>query len=397
VGAQRGFDEIQVGDHATLERVITAADVSAFADLSGDRNPLHVDPGYARLTEFGRPVVHGMLSASFISTLIGMHLPGPGALWTSQTLNFRAPAFVGDAVTVRGEVRQKVVAARLLLIDITVTTAAGTVIVDGQATVKVIDTVRRTDMEQGTGKRTIVVTGGAGGIGGAICRALGAQGHDVVVNYRSNGDAAANVAAEVAAAGGRAITVAGDVSDPGAASELFGRARADFGRVDGFVHAAGPGNAPMTFEALAWSDVREQVEVHIGGAFNCAKAALPFMLEAGGGSIVVIGSIYADGVPPAQQLRYAVAKAGLAAFARSLAVELGPKRIRVNVVSPGMTMTRMIEALPEKAKMLAKAQTPLRQLADPRDVAQAVAFLLGPSAGHITGETLRVCGGIAMI
>src|SRR5206468_11500179 len=119
------------------------------------------------------------------------------------------------------------------------------------------------------------------------------------------------------------------------------------------------------------------------------------MLQSEGGSIVFLGSIVADGTPPAQQLGYTVAKAGLSALARSLAVELGPKGIRVNVVSPGMTRTSMIETLPEKARMLAKAQAPLRQLADPLDIAQSVVFLLSPAASHITGETIRVCGGIA--
>lgn len=393
----RDFEQIEVGDHASLAHAIVADDVSRFAALTGDHNPLHVDPEYARTTEFGKPVVHGMLSASFISTLIGMLLPGPGALWMSQTLDFKAPAFVGDVIAVRGEVKQKVVAARLLVLDISITNQSGLEIVGGRATVKMLHTVGVRGVSVSDVTRTIVITGAAGGIGGAISRVLGAEGHNLVINYLTSVDAAKGVAKDVEAAGGRAIVIEGDVSDPATATKLFVTAQSTFGRVDGFVHAAGPGNAPMAFEALAWSHVQEQIEVHVGGAFNCAKAAVPLMLENGGGSIVFIGSTYADGTPPVQQLRYTVAKAGLAALARSLAVELGPKGIRVNMVSPGMTRTRMIESIPEKAKMLAKAQTPLRQLGDPLDVAHAVAFLLSSSASHITGETLRVCGGSTML
>lgn len=392
----RDFDLIEVGDHASLEHVILAEDVAAFARLTGDHNPLHVDPAYASTTEFGKPVVHGMLSASFISTLIGMLLPGPGALWTSQTLNFRAPAFVGDVITVRGQVRQKVVAARLLALDITVVNQQGKEIVTGQATVKVINPPKARTMTDNDTARTIVITGAAGGIGGAIAKVLGSKGHNVVLNYHARADAAKDLAREVDVAGGKAMVVGGDVADPATAKKLFETAKSTFGRVDGFVHAAGPGNEPMAFDAVSWEQVQEQLAVHVGGAFMCAREAVPVMLESGSGSMVFIGSIYADGAPPAQQLRYTVAKAGLQALARSLAVELGPKGIRVNVVSPGMTKTRMIDSLPEKARMLAKAQTPLRQLADPLDVAHAVDFLLGPSAAHITGETIRVCGGITM-
>lgn len=393
----REFERIEVGDDASLSHTILADDVASFAALTGDYNPLHVDPDYASTTEFGKPVVHGMLSASFISTLIGMLLPGPGALWTSQTLNFRAPAFVGDIITVRGVVKQKVVGARLLALDISVTNQRGQEIVSGQATVKVIHTPKAREMTENDTARTIVITGAAGGIGSAIARILGAKGHNIVINYLTSADAAKEVATDIEAAGGKAILVAGDVTEAETARKLFESARASFGGVNGFVHAAGPGNAPTAFDALSWSQVQQQVEVHVGGAFNCAKEAVPLMQEAGGGSMVFIGSIYADGTPPVQQLRYTVAKAGLAALARSLAVELGPKGIRVNMVSPGMTKTRMIENIPEKAKMLAKMQTPLRQLADPLDVAHAVAFLLSSSAGHITGETVRVCGGITMI
>lgn len=392
----RDFDAIQVGDEASLAHRITAEDVVAFAALTGDHNPLHVDPDYAKGTEFRRQVVHGMLSASFISTLIGMLLPGPGALWTSQTLNFRGPAFIGDTITVKGIVRQKVVAVRYLALDISITNQFGQEIVNGQSTVKVIHTPRTRSMSNDNQPRTIVITGASGGIGGATARLLGARGDNIVINYLANAAAAEGIAEDVRAAGGQAILVGGDIADAGTARELFAKAAETFGRIDSFVHAAGPENAPTAFESVSWEMMLDQLNVHVGGAFNGAKEAVPGMLAAGGGSMVFIGSIYGEGAPPAQQMRYAVAKAGLGALARALAVELGPKGIRVNVVSPGMTKTKMIEGLPEKARMLAKTQTPLRQLAEPSDVANSVAFLLSPSASHITGENLRVCGGITM-
>ena len=162
------------------------------------------------------------------------------------------------------------------------------------------------------------------------------------------------------------------------------------------VHCAAPLPVPTPFDDATWDGFARQLDTQVRGAFNCAKAALPGMTARGSGSFVFVGSIYADGVPPVQQSAYVVAKAALAAFARALAVEYGPKGIRVNVIAPGMTETDMISALPDKVKMLTKMQTPLRRLAHAQDVADAAEFLLSPRARHITGETLRVCGGIAM-
>lgn len=111
----------------------------------------------------------------------------------------------------------------------------------------------------------------------------------------------------------------------------------------------------------------------------------------------MVGSVVADGVPPVQQAGYAMAKSALTTLARSLAAEYGPKQIRVNVVAPGMTHTDMIAEFPERAKELTRMQTPLRRLGKPEDVAHAVAFLLSADASHITGETMRVCGGSVMV
>ena len=129
---------------------------------------------------------------------------------------------------------------------------------------------------------------------------------------------------------------------------------------------------------------------------NLCQACLPLLLEQGSGCIVNIGSIYADNVPPLKLAHYTMAKAALAALTRSLAAEYGPKGIRVNTVSPGMTSTDLIADVPEKVKMVTKMQTPLRRLAEPRDIAGVVAFLFDPRARHITGHNLRVAGGVVM-
>ena len=389
------FDNIHIDDEVELTHQLTKADVDAFAALIGDFNPLHVDETFARKTQFLKPVVHGMLSASFISTMIGMLLPGSGSLWTAQTIEFLNPAYVGDTLKLTARVKQKSIATRLLVLDILITNQNGQKIISGESTVKKLELQKEEKLMSNETKMVILVTGGGGGIGAAIVHKLADHGHAVVVADWRLAEAE-RVAAEIREKGGQALALQANVANADEVEQLFSMAAKTFGSVQAVVHCASPRNALHAFEALTWESVQQHLDVQLKGAFNCVQAALPDMVAAQAGAIVFIGSIAADGVPPVQQADYVIAKAALAALARCLAVEYGQKGIRVNVVAPGMTQTEMIAHLPDKAKMLTRMQTPLRRLAEPVDIANVVAFLLSTGARHITGETIRVNGGAGM-
>jgi 3-hydroxybutyryl-CoA dehydratase len=128
----RTIEDIQIGERASIRREIRREDVEAFAKLSGDYNPLHLDAEYAARTEFERPVAHGMIVASLVSTLVGMHIPGPGALWAEQKFRWRAPVFVGDEVTVELVVVHKSEGARTALIEIKGVNQRGELVVEGK-------------------------------------------------------------------------------------------------------------------------------------------------------------------------------------------------------------------------------------------------------------------------
>ena len=390
------FDAMKIGDSAELKHLLTQEDVQAFASLTGDFNPLHLDEEFARKTLFQRPVVHGMLSASFISTMIGMLLPGGGALWIAQTIEFLRPAYVGDTIHVIAKIKQKSLATRILVLKVVVKNQHGEELITGESTVKILELKNEEKPMNENTKKTVLITGGGRGIGAATAKRLAADGHSVVVNYVYARDKAEQVVAQITQAGGQAIALKANVANPEEVKALFVSVEKTFGPIQAIVHCAAPGNVPQPFDKLDWDSFQEQIDVHLKGAFNCAKFALPKMVEAKSGDLVFIGTIYTDGMPPSQQARYVVAKSALTTFARCLAVEYGPRGVRVNVVAPGMTQTDMIAHLPDKTKMLTKMQTPLRKLAEPVDIANTVAFLLNPAARHITGETIRVCGGSVM-
>lgn len=126
------FEDLEIGLTAALERKVTEFDIIAFAGVSGDNNPIHLDESYAATTRFGRRIAHGMLSAAYVSAVIGTQLPGPGAVYMSQSLFFRAPVFIGDVVTVEVEVVDLIPEKSRAKLK-TVCTVAATVVMEGEA------------------------------------------------------------------------------------------------------------------------------------------------------------------------------------------------------------------------------------------------------------------------
>lgn len=389
------FDRIEVGETRSLVRTITEADVRRFVEMTGDDNPLHIDRSFAEETAFKDIVVHGMLGASFISTVIGTQLPGPGALWVSQNLDFLLPVRLGDELTVSCTVLAKRERERLLELDTRIVNQNRQTVLTGLGKVKLLagkppaEATRPPDRP-----RVAIVTGGAGGIGTAICRRLAAQGTQVVVNYRRGRAKAEALVAGLNIDGRRAIAVEADITTEDGATHLYQAAFKAFGGVDILVNNASPRINPKPFTGLAWADFATHLDVQLKGAFLMTKACVPDMARRKWGRVVMIGSQVIDGAPSPGWTSYAVGKASVAMLSRYLSAELGPQGITVNSVSPGMTDTSLIGDVPEKTQLLVARQTPLRRLATPEDIAAAVAYLVSDDAGFVTGHSLRVNGGM---
>lgn len=392
------FEAINVGDERSLVKTITQDDVRKFVEMTGDDNPLHVDKAYAQSTPFKDIVVHGMLGASFLSTVIGTKLPGPGALWVSQQMDFLLPVRLGDVLTIQCTVLSKHLGERLLELETTITNQHRQKVLSGKGKVKVMMSVApRLPLEKSDIYPVAIVTGGSGGIGQAICLQLAQAGYAVVVHYASHAEAAQALCARIQRQeGGKAIAVAANLSDSHSAARLVEMALQNFGSVGVLVNNASPRIVPTPALTTTWSDVQQHLDIQVKASLELSQRCAAAMAKQKAGRIVNIGSQVADGVPTAGWLHYTVAKAALAALSRSLALELGPMGITVNTVAPGMTDTALIGNIPEKTQLLTARQTPMRRLATPEDIARAVAYLASDAAGFVTGQTLRVNGGMVM-
>lgn len=392
----RTYESINIGDTSKLIKKIEEEDIKKFVDLTGDNNPLHIDKEYAEKTSFKDIVVHGMLSASFISTIIGTQLPGEGALWISQTLDFLLPVRLGDEITVLAKVLSKNDKERVLELETQVLNQHGQVVLNGKGKVRVLEkTIKKIETSKERQKNAIV-TGASGGIGRAICIKLAEKGYNILVNYNSNSSAADSLVNELQKFKIQAKAVQADVSIERDAQHLIQSCKKYFGGVSLIVNNASPKIHPKAIENLVWSEFEKHIDVQLKGSFLLSQSAIALFKEQKYGKIINIGSQEIDGAPTNGWLPYAIGKASIATLTRYLAAELGPFGIQVNTVSPGMTDTGFIRDIPEKLRLIIERQTPLRRLATPDDVAQVVAFLASEEANYITGETIRVNGGAVM-
>jgi 3-oxoacyl-[acyl-carrier protein] reductase len=242
--------------------------------------------------------------------------------------------------------------------------------------------------------KTAIVTGGSRGIGRAIALRLGAEGARVVVNYLQSEAEAAAVAATIVSGGGEADVCRADVTEEAEVRQLVRFTVKRFGGVEVLVANAGTVRdqllAAMTGEQ--WDIV---LATNLRGPFLCIREVLPFMMRAKSGSIVCLSSIAAEKAGRGHA-NYVASKGGVNAMVRSLAVELAPKRIRVNAVAPGVIVTNMSERVRDAAGEDILGDIPLMRFGVPEDVAAAVSYLASDEAAYVTGEILHVTGGFGL-
>jgi len=246
-------------------------------------------------------------------------------------------------------------------------------------------------MSKLTGK-VAVVTGASKGIGAAIAKALAAEGASVVVNYASSKAGADTVVATITQAGGKAVAVAGDVSNPAEAEGIIYAAISNFGKLDILVNNSGVFEfAPI--EAITPEHFHKQFNINVLGTLLVTQAAVKHLGV--GASIINIGSVVSRITPPASAV-YSATKGAIDAITGVLANELGAKKIRVNSINPGMVETEGAHAagfIGSDFEKQGVATTPLGRTGQPNDIARVAVFLASDDSGWLTGEHLLASGG----
>lgn len=243
-------------------------------------------------------------------------------------------------------------------------------------------------------EKAALVTGASRGIGRAIALALAKKGYVVAVNYGGSQAAAEDVKAEIEAAGGRAIVIQGDVSKAEDVDKVFAEIKKEFGRLDVLVNNAGitRDSLMLRLKEENWDAV---IDTDLKSGFLTMKAAAPIMMKQKKGAIVNIASVVGI-MGNIGQINYSAAKAGVIGMTKTAARELAARGIRVNAVAPGFIATSMTDVIPEKIKEGMIRSIPLGRMGQAEDVANAVCFLASDEASYITGQVLKVDGGMVM-
>ncbi len=241
--------------------------------------------------------------------------------------------------------------------------------------------------------KVALVTGASKGIGAGIAKALGAEGASVVVNYASSKEGADKVVAEIKAKGGKAVAVQGDFSKKEDIGRVFAEVKKNFGRLDTLVNNAGVyGFTPL--DQITPEEYHRIFDLNVLGVLLASKESLKYFGPEGG-SIINIGSVVTSLTPPTSSI-YTATKSAVDAITHVLAKELGPKKIRVNSINPGMVETEGVHAagfIGSDFEKSAVAQTPLGRLGQPEDIAMVAAFLASDDSRWLTGELLKASGG----
>ena len=378
------------GDSRSIVHKFTERDVQLFADLTGDKNPLHMKDDYAATSATGGRVVHGMLAASFVSTLIGEEIPGPGALWNDFQVNWRKMIRIGDTIKFTATISSLNVALETISLEIKgVGVNNNSLYLNGTAKVAIMVKKKMINSSDLKSKK-ILVTGASGILGTSVCQMLADNGAELVV-WGQNANKLKNLSD--ALPGSVIETVCCDLLDKDAVSKNSKNIFSNF-NIYGIIHTAA---APLVLtEATSpnnLDELQKHMEIEVFSLHRLVTDFKNYRLEKDGFITVVLTEAVFDS-PPSNMSAYVSAKMALLGLIKSYAKELAILGIRCNSVSPGLMETPYSNDISIRAKKIEEATNPMRRICTPNDVALAITFLA--TSGFINGANLPITGGQRM-
>ena len=393
-GTIKQITDFHVGQSYSFQINITEVLVACFAEMTGDYNLLHMDEDFASKTLLRRRVVHGMLAGSFVSTIIGMHIPGNGALWLSQTFDFLLPVHIGDTLTIEGTIGRISTAQKILVVSAQARNQNGHTVLKGEGKVKLME-ISTKIVAKPISDLTVLVVGGSRGLGAATVLQFAREGARILLCFSKSRDAAERVATEARREFGATVDlIEGDfTSEEGVRSMT---SAPQFANTDAVIFCAMANLTQKLFLDQEPDDFERAIDFGLRGPMRVLKLVLPKMMERNFGRIVSVLTTYSVGTPPPGFSSYIVNKNCLAGLTKSIAVEYGKFNITANMVSPNMLRTDLTQHVTERTKQLIEAQSPLRRLATLEEIASSITHLCSPGSSYTNGHNLIISGGSAM-
>jgi 3-oxoacyl-[acyl-carrier protein] reductase len=390
---------IYIGKKISFTKKINKSLINQFVKLSGDNNPIHVNEEYAKKTTYKKIVAHGMLSEAFLSTIIGTKLPGKGSLWIEKEVKFLKIVRLDDYITFDAEVISIDEQNRVAFIDICAKNQFGEKVIDSKNKVIISDNckiakkihkkkIKKIKKIHKLNKKTVLLLGSSGGIGLDTANTLLKAGYIVYCQYFTENNSLDKLKKKYK---NKVFLLKLDIYNEKSLSKFLNEIR----KVN-FTHLINC-IIPKIYN-VPYQDIKKKdFEYYFSGLFynviEIINEVTKIFIKNNCGNIIDISTVYLQ-IPEKNFLPYITYKGAMKHFIKTLSVELSGYDIRSNIITAGVTNTQQTSNMTRKQKMLVSAKTPLKRIANPKDISNALKYLVSKESSFVNGANINVDGGI---